>query len=184
FSDWYTKRFTWDRNYNLAWNLTRSLRLNFDAISNSIIDELPVLDRDRNENDPGEIQDVLWDNLSSLGRPKNYQHSFNVTYALPFKYLPFLDFIDVGAQLATTYTWSAAALNAQDYGNVIQNSQARSINANVDFVNLYNKVGYLRSINNFQIGQPASTSTGPSRSRQRPGNTDQSGGRDSRSEQS
>src|SRR5690606_4724002 len=86
--------------------------------------------------------------------------------------------------LATTYTWSAAALNAQDYGNVIQNSQARSINANVDFVNLYNKVGYLRSINNFQIGQPASTSTGPSRSRQRPGNTDQSGGRDSRSEQS
>ncbi len=180
FSDWYTKRFTWDRTYNLAWNLSRSLRLNFDAISNSIIDELPVLDEDRNENDPGEIRDVLWDNLTNLGRPKNYQHSFNLTYALPFKFIPFLDFIDVGAQLATTYTWSAAALNAQDYGNVIQNSQSRSVNTNVNFVSLYNKIGYLQSINNFQIGQPAESPQG--RSRQRPG--DQADSRDSRSQES
>ena len=181
FSDWYTKRFTWDRNYNLAWNLSRSLRLNFDAISNTIIDELPELDENRNPNDPGEIRDYLWDNILDLGRPKNYRHSFNVTYALPFKFIPYLDFIDMGAQLATTYTWSAAALNAQDYGNVIQNSQARTLNANINMVALYNKIGYLKSVNDFQIGQPASSSPA-SRSRQRPGSGTDS--RDSRSQES
>ena len=182
FSDWYTKRFTWDRNYNLAWNLSRSLRLNFDAISNSIIDELPVLDENRNENDPSEIREYLWNNLTNLGRPKNYRHGFNLTYALPFKYLPFLDFIDVGAQLATTYTWSAAALNAQEFGNVIQNSQTRSVNANFNLVQLYNKIGYLKSVNDYQIGQPATSPD--SRSRQRPGGAAPSGDRDSRKNES
>ncbi|MCB0687528.1 MAG: cell surface protein SprA, partial [Saprospiraceae bacterium] len=182
FSDWYTKRFTWDRNYNLAWNLSRSLRLNFDAISNSIIDELPVLDGNRNENDQNEIRQFLWDNLTNLGRPKNYQHNINLTYALPFKYFPVIDFIDVGAQVATTYTWSAAALNALDYGNVIQNSQTRSVNANINLVDLYNKVGYLKSVNDFQIGKP--TNDGNPRSRQRPGENSSSTGRDSRNEES
>src|SRR5690606_18081299 len=181
FSDWYTKRFTWDRNYNLAWNLTRSLRLNFDAISNSIIDELPELDENRNPNDPNEIRDVLWDNLTSLGRPKNYRHSFNLTYALPFKFFPYLDFIDMGAQLATTYTWSAAALNAQDYGNVIQNSQARTLNTNINLVTLYNKIGYLKAVNDYQMGQPAASPA--SRSRQRP-DAGQSDSRDSRNQSS
>ncbi len=179
FSDWYTKRFTWDRNYNLAWNLTRSLRLNFDAISNSIIDELPVLDENRNPYDPSEIRDTLWNNLTNLGRPKNYQHKVNLTYALPFKYLPFLDFIDVGTQLSTTYTWSAAALNAQEFGNIIQNSQSRSVNANVNFLQLYNKVGYLKAVNDFQLGQPATN--GNARSRQRPGTSSQDADQDSRS---
>lgn len=177
FSDWYTKRFTWDRNYNLAWNLSRSLRLNFDAISNTIIDELPVLDENRNPYPDDQIREYLWGNIQNLGRPKNYQHKFNLTYALPFKFIPFLDFVDVGTQLATTYTWSAAALNAQEYGNVIQNSQARSLNANVNFVGLYNKVGYLKSINDFQMGSSGGSDP---RSRQRPGADPGTGGRNSR----
>src|SRR5690625_4227909 len=38
FSDCYTKRFTWDSNYNLAWNLTRTLRIKFTAIDNADIE--------------------------------------------------------------------------------------------------------------------------------------------------
>lgn len=168
FSDWYTKRFTWDRDYNLSWNLTRSLRLNFDAMNNSVVDELPVLDENRNPYEQEAIRDTLWSNLSRLGRPKNYQHKFNLTYALPFKYFPMLDFIDVGAQMATTYTWSAAARNAvDDYGNIIQNSQTRSVNANINFVNLYNKLGYLKSVNDYRMGRESGGAD--ARSRQRPG---------------
>ncbi|WP_236980870.1 cell surface protein SprA [Membranihabitans maritimus] len=173
FSDWYTKRFTWDRNYNLVWNLTRSLRLNFDAINNAIVDELPVLDRNRNPYSEEEIRDSLNNSLGRLGRPKNYKHNFNLTYTLPFRYFPFLDFIDIGTQLSTSYTWSAAALNAQEYGNVIQNQQSRSATVNVDFVKLYNNVGYLKKINDYRMG---GSSSGNTRSRQRPGNNNQENG--------
>lgn len=168
FSDWYTKRFTWDRNYNLAWNLTRSLRLNFDALNNAVIDELPNLDENRNPYDREEIRDSLWNSLSGLGRPKNYQHKFNLTYALPLKHFPMLDFMDIGTQLSTTYTWSAAARNAvEEYGNVIQNSQTRSVTANINLLSLYNKIGYLRQVNDFRIGGESQSSD--PRTRQRPG---------------
>ncbi|GAA5224855.1 T9SS outer membrane translocon Sov/SprA [Membranihabitans marinus] len=167
FSDWYTKRFTWDRNYNLAWNLTRSLRINYDALHNAIVDELPVLDENRNPYSADEIRDTLFNNLSQLGRPKNYAHNLNITFTLPFKHFPFLDFIDIGTQLNTSYSWSAAALNAQEYGNIIQNSQARTANIKLDMVKLYNKVGYLRKINDYKLGEKPSSDP---RSRTRPGN--------------
>jgi len=137
FSTFYNKRFVWDRNYDLQWDLSKSLKLNFNAANNSVIDEP----------DGAVIGNTgIQKAFSDFGRNKNYQHNLNVNYTLPFKQIPILDFVNAKAQLANTYGWSAAALNVDSLGNVIQNTQTRQLSGDLNFKKLYKKVGYLDKI--------------------------------------
>jgi len=137
---WYDKRFTWDRTYGLQWNLTRALKFNFNANNMAVIDE-PI----------GEITDAvrdsIWAGVLDFGRTKNYTHSMNATYTVPFKKIPILDWIQVRAQANSGYSWTAASLNTLSLGNIIQNNQTRQLNGDLDFVKLYNKSPYLKKIN-------------------------------------
>ena len=140
-STWYDKRFTWDRAYNLQWNLTRSLNLNFTATNNSIIDE-PF-----GRLDTKEKRDTVLDLLRDLGRNKAYTHSLNASYNLPLNKIPILDWVSVRTQYSTNYSWSVASLNVDSLGNVIGNSQNRQLNADFQFDKLYLKSKYLKKIN-------------------------------------
>ena len=138
---WYDKRFTWDRSYNLQWDLAQSLKINFTAMNSAIIDE-PFGRIDNQEK-----RDTLWNNIKNLGRNKAYNHTLNVAYTLPFKKIPILDFIDVKAQYTTNFNWSVASLNTDSLGNIIGNSQNRQVNADFSFDKLYNKSKFLKKIN-------------------------------------
>jgi cell surface protein SprA len=50
-------------------------------------------------------------NVRNFGRNKNYTHGLNVTYTVPLKQIPFLDWMTVKASYNSNYSWSAAALN-------------------------------------------------------------------------
>lgn len=157
FNTFFNKRFTWDRDYNLQWDLTKSLKFNFNATNRAVIDEP---DEIALQEDPDIVdirkfrRDSIWENIKQGGRTKNYQHSFNVNYNLPIRYIPFLDWIQIKAQYQGDFSWSAAALNVEDLGNVIQNRQNRQINGDFNFENLYNKVPYLKKINRKQRSRP------------------------------
>ncbi len=138
---WFDKRFTWDRSYQMTWNLTKSIGINLSAVNNAWIDE------PRGRINTQEKQDTLLRNIQKFGRTRNYQHTFGVNYTLPFGKIPLLDFVQVKAQYNATYNWSTASLNTDSLGNVIQNTQNRQLNADLDFVKLYNKWSYLRKIN-------------------------------------
>lgn len=161
FNTFFLKRFTWDRDYDLQWDLARSLKLNFTAISSSVIDEpdeLAMLEDPNITNIEQFRRDSIWTNIMQLGRPKNYRHSLTLSYTAPTKSIPFLDWIQVRANYQSDYSWTAAALNVDSLGNVIQNSQNRQINADLNFEQLYNKIPYLQKINRASGGgrrQPA-----------------------------
>lgn len=147
---YYTKYFTWDREYNLNWNLASSLKFNFNALSKSIIDEP---DEKAMRKDPS-IQDIdayrrdsIWTNIASLGRAKNYSHNFSVNYTLPIRHLPYMDWITIKAQYQGDYAWSAPGVAFNHLGNTIQNGQKRQINGDFNFVKLYDKSKYLKKIN-------------------------------------
>jgi len=86
-------------------------------------------------------------NVRNFGRNKNYTHGLNVTYTVPLKQIPFLDWMTVKASYNSNYSWSAAALNLDSLGNVIQNGNGRQLNADLNFEKLYNKSKYLKKIN-------------------------------------
>jgi cell surface protein SprA len=157
---YYNRRFTWDRNYNFNWDLAKSLKFTFDATARSLIDEpyqygpdgLPVTREQR--------RDSIITNIKSLGRPKNYNHSMSLNYTLPFKSIPFMDWVTVRASYTGGYTWNANSLKLQDLGstgsrsiptsslgNIAQNNSTRQINGDLNFEQLYNKSKYLSQIN-------------------------------------
>ncbi len=80
----YDKYFTFDRNYNLRWDLTRSLNIDFTAINRAWVDE------DSGRLDKSERKRV-WDNFLKGGRTISYQQTANVSYVLPTSKLPVLD---------------------------------------------------------------------------------------------
>ena len=150
---YYDKRWTWDRNYNINWDLAKSLKITYNATNIAVIDEYPEnpLPGMPPHSDP-EKKDYIWKNIGNGGRTKTYHHDITANYTLPTKSLPFLDWTTVRAQLSSGYSWNAASLNTDSLGNIIQNNQTRQINADFDFESIYGKWKYLKKIDKKQTG--------------------------------
>ena len=158
------KRFDWSRNYSLQWDLTKSIKINYDASATAVVDEyrqtgIAPTAEERNwedpfgndvtdlvRQDPGAVDRFRWDNIKRFGRLKNYDQGLSINYNVPFKYFPGLDWITARASYQADYTWTAASLANFSLGNVIQNRQNRSVSATFGFDKLYGKVGYLKKI--------------------------------------
>jgi cell surface protein SprA len=183
-------RFSWERNYVLDWDFTKSIRFNFRANSTSLVDELRQVgikdnpaDRDwvneRGEDvtesvirDPGFVNNYRNNNLSRLGRSKNYRHNLSVNYRLPFKNIPILEWINATADYKSDYAWEGGPLIEIDnlgnmLGNIIRNSQSAGANVTLDFSKLYGKSGYLKSIETGKAAKPKAQRNDPLPSRDR-----------------
>jgi len=169
------KRFNWDRNYTLQWNLTKDLRLSYNARNQAVIDEIKkygVLEEYRSpsglvlDSDAG-ARDTMWNSLKQFGRSQLFQQGVDISYKLPLKFIPFLSFIDITAKYNGSYNWAGAALNQISLGNVIQNQQRRTLDANMNFADLYGKWKYLAKIE----GKSTSSRTTPPVRRTKPGQT-------------
>lgn len=136
----FNKDFTMTRNYGLNHNLTERIRLNYDAQAEARIEE-----------PPGPIgsdeRDEIRDNLLSLGTMDRFNQSLNATYQVPLDLFPVTDWMDASASYQTDYHWQAAAPANQELGNIAENSRTISLDGNMDFVSLYNKNEFLRTVN-------------------------------------
>ena len=148
----YDKEFNWNRYYDLKWDLTRSLKLDFSATNVARIDE-PEGEVDKHGDDStyNAWKKEVWQNILDLGRNTQYNHTINVTYRVPINKLPLLDWTNLSARYNATYNWEAGPILAEDseydLGNDISNSNTMQLNGQANMVNLYNKVGFLKEIN-------------------------------------
>lgn len=142
----YVKTFSWSRLYDFKYDITKALKLEFSATGLARIDEPPG-SIDRNEDDYKWKRDSIWQNIKNMGRMTNYNQSGRLTYNLPINKLPLMDWLSANAEYATDFRWTAAALSATELGNSIENSNTKRLNVNGNLVNLYNKVGFLKDIN-------------------------------------
>lgn len=136
----YDKYFTFDRVYNLRWDITRSLNIDFSATNNARIDEPD------GRIDTKEKKDSVRRNFLKGGRNTIYRQSANLSYSLPTSKFPLLDWTDVRFNYNSTYHWIGASRLAISLGNVIENSQQRVLNAQLDFMRLYSKSKWLRAL--------------------------------------
>ena len=81
------KDFLWRRNFDLKYNLTRSLKIDFSSQGTARIDE-PEGRINRADDDYQLKKDSILRNLFDLGRPILYHHSLNVTYQVPLNKIP------------------------------------------------------------------------------------------------
>ena len=162
----YVKSFDWDRRYDIRWDLTRALRLEFNASTLARIDE-PQGRINRDDDDYKAKRDSIWQNILNLGRTTFYTHRLNLNYNIPINRLPLLDWVNANAGYSADFDWTAAHRASIDLGNTIENSQTLRLNANANLVNLYNKVGFLQRIN--QAGGGGRGGQPPGRGPQPPG---------------
>lgn len=139
---YYNKNFNMNRLYGISWDLTRSLRLDFNATNYSIIDE-PEGRLD------GIKRDTLWSNFWKMGRTTDYNHMMNLTYTLPINKIPYLEWVDVVARYGTQFNWQSEPLLSiqtpeMNIGNSIQNNRTIQINPSLNMNSLYNKFGFIR----------------------------------------
>ena len=135
------KFFTWNRTYNLRWDLTRSFSFDYSATNNSRIDE------PNGRLDTKAKKDTFWNNLYKLGRNTNYTQSLNANYNVPLSKFPLLDWTTLRGSYAATYTWTSASLLAKSLGNIVGNTQNKQVNGEFNFTQLYNKNKYLKILN-------------------------------------
>jgi len=149
----YVKTFDWNRLYNMRFDLTRSLNVDFSAMANARIDE-PAGRIDKDDPDYGWKKDSILKNIQDFGRVTLYNHTINANYNIPINKIPLFNWVSANARYTATYNWRAAPLSLQMLGNTIENSNTRQLNGNANMNSLYNKIGYLRKLNQPKRNQP------------------------------
>jgi cell surface protein SprA len=139
----YSKKFYWDRMYNLKWDLAQSLRFDYIANANARIDEPEGLVEDYTQVDKQAIRD----SILTLGRMTDYNHKATLDYTIPINKLPLLDWVTASASYSGNYNWLASSpAIAGTFGNTAENGNTKQLNGSATFTTLYNKVKYLKEV--------------------------------------
>ena len=142
----YTKTFNWTRAYNLQYDFSNSLRFTYTANNLAMIGEPPgIVDRD--DASYNFYRDSVWQSISEFGINMNFSQTLNATYQIPINKIPILDWISADARYAGSYNWTRAPLAQDTLGNTIQNSRNIGLNTQFNFLGLYNKIPYLKKVN-------------------------------------
>ncbi|RMG76254.1 MAG: cell surface protein SprA, partial [Bacteroidetes bacterium] len=145
------KKISWNRAYNLSWDFTKSLSLNFTATNNAIIRE-PDGVINRKSTDSTDIaryqafKDSLIAGIQNFGLNMGYSQNTAVNYNLPTKLFPLTDWITASARYTAKYSWQRAAFAVENWGHTIQNGRDINFNATGNFRTLYNKVPYFKKV--------------------------------------
>ncbi len=138
----YDKYFTFDRFYVLQWSLTKSITLDYQATNNARIDE-PF-----GRLDTKEKKETVKQNLFKGGRNTQFNQQASLSYTVPTQKIPLLDWTTLRGTYSTQYNWLASSLLPESrlLGNVLSNSQTRSVISELNFDQLYMKSRFLRAV--------------------------------------
>jgi cell surface protein SprA len=157
----YARKWDWNRNYDLKFDLTTGLMVQYRAIVNSFIRQ-PA--GSLNPNSPwydqaGSDTIDIGQQLAHGGLRRNYMQALDITYRIPIDKLPFLDWVTASLTYGTIYNWIASPISVQSrLGNAIENSKNVQLSGMVDLTKLYDKVPYFKTLN--QAGKSNTTQKG------------------------
>jgi cell surface protein SprA len=144
----YVKNFTWNRNYKLGWDITKNLKLTFNANNRSFFDEANGrVDKKADPDGYRQFKDTVWDQMRTFGKTLDYTHDYSISYNLPLDKIPALDWLSANVKYGGTYNWQRAPLGQENYGNLVQNNRSVNATAQANFTNLYNKVPFFKKVN-------------------------------------
>ena len=146
----YRKNYTWDRTYNFSYAPFKSFNITFNAVNNGRVDE------PEGKIDTKAKRDILNTNLGRGGRTIHYTQNLNVTYNIPFSKFPLTDWITTNVGYSASFDFQSGQLLRnpttgeleKPWGNTISNSNNINIQGQLNFTTLYNKVPYLKNLNN------------------------------------
>jgi cell surface protein SprA len=158
----FREEFYWDRGANLQWDLTKNLKFSIQTGTQARIDAPHVqVNKNFNKDDYALWKDSVIQSIKDLGTPLNYEQKTNMSYEVPFRSIPALDFITAGLRYTGSYSWDKGVeIRSDDYqmGNTIRNERTLELsNFTINFLNLYNKSHFLSEVNKkYSFKRPSS----------------------------
>ncbi|MDC7994657.1 cell surface protein SprA [Altibacter sp. HG106] len=152
----YQRNFLFDWQYTINYNLTSSLRFNFDATNNRIVTNY------LSDTDGGLVQVDnsigVWDGFFNVGEPNQHFQSLQLNYDLPTAKFPFLKFIRATYSYQGDFQWQDGSdlfnsieielrdgtSQVYDLGNSIQNASTHRINSSLDMTTFYKYIGFTK----------------------------------------
>lgn len=130
------RNFLFDWDYNIGYNLSKSLKFNFRAANNHIYDSFE-------NSDNSESEDVgLFSNYFNFGRANSYNQKLDANYQIPISKLPYLSFVTADYSYTADFNWQAGSQSYVDeVGNSIQNANTHSLSTNLNMTKFYKEIG-------------------------------------------
>ncbi len=142
----YYKKWNWTRTYAMFWDLSQSLKVDFQANADAYINE-PLGEINRNADDYQRKRDSIKDEILRFGTLTNYVQTVNVNYTLPFNKIWILDWMSGTARYTGQFRWEASAKSLQErLGNTIDNAAQKQVNGVLRFSTLFDKWSFLKRI--------------------------------------
>lgn len=146
----FSKRFTWLRQTNISWDLTKNLKLNFSSATNARINEpdTPV-NKYLYPTEYEAWKDTIMTQLWKLGTPVDYNQNFDFSWNVPINKISFTDWVTANIKYRSTYQWNKGTIIDEftETGNTIQNNAQWQFDVRLNLETLYNKSSYLKKAN-------------------------------------
>lgn len=136
------RNFLFDWSYAINYNLTNSLRFNFTAANNNIVNNY------FDENGDIDVDYGIWDGFWDVGDPNTHTQSLQLTYELPLNKIPTFSFLNATYTYTGDFNWQRGSDVLQEVSgerlNTIQNANTHNINASLDMTKFYKYIGFVR----------------------------------------
>ncbi len=162
----FSKDFTWDRNVDIKFDLTKNMKFSFQSGMNAIIDEgkyTPEIlkgqyfDADFNHDHYEAWRDTIQRSLAKFGSPYTYQQVFTASWNVPLNRIPGLDAITANGSYNANYNWTrtASTTSGVDRGNTVSSVQTWQVDGGINFETWYGKSKYWKNMTQRYTGRNA-----------------------------
>lgn len=132
----FSNKFLFSWQYNVGFDLTKSLRLDYTSSTRTLNDGAAFEYADKG---------LIWNDFFRIGRPVNYNQQVQINWKTPLQFFPYMSWASLELGVSTNYDWQARStvfLNApntggQGLGNIAQNSRSFNAIGNFDLTKLY-----------------------------------------------
>ena len=167
FTTFYDKKFLMSRVYDFKYDPAKSINFDYTATNISRIDEPQgIIDNSLVRPGGPTKRDSVMENIKNFGRTTSFTQSVNLTWTVPINKIPLFNWVTANASYRGKYDWTAAPpkvtyqtfvdtinntkdvdLNKPNLANVISNNNQKQASVNLNFITLYNKVPWLKKVN-------------------------------------
>ncbi len=143
----YMKKWDWNRNYNVKYDLSQSLRVDFRANATAYIDE-PQGNPEKGDEEYSAYRSEIFKEIGRLGSINRYNQILQANYTLPLQKIPIVDWISSQINYQSNFNWGASPRSIQEqFGNQIENSAQIQFTGDFNFVKFYEKIPYFKALN-------------------------------------
>ena len=146
----FNEQFTWTRDFNIRWDLTKNLHATFHSATHAAIEEpYTPINKDLYPDQYEAWKDSVWTSIRHLGRPLDYSQDFTLSYKPPLNLIPIFDWVNLDGSYKSTYDWTRGSdlEDGTSLGNTIVSNRTVTLNGTFNMQKLYDHIPFLKKTN-------------------------------------